>query len=189
MSAEEQAEYSELAKSEFDRLAGIVATMMDYYRPANREKEMVALDRLVGKVLDLLDHHLKTESVNVFLECPKDLPPVCIMRNQIQQVIFNLIVNAVEALHDCPGERNIWVEILPGTETVTLAVEDSGDGLTAEMKAHIFEPFFSTKETGTGLGLSICYKIVQDHRGGLSIVPPIHGTGARFEISLPREEA
>ena len=189
LSAEEQAEYSELAKSEFDRLAGIVATMMDYYRPANREKEMVALDRLVGKVLDLLDHHLKTESVNVFLECPKDLPPVCIMRNQIQQVIFNLIVNAVEALHDCPGERKIWVEILPGAETVKLAVEDSGDGLTSEMKAHIFEPFFSTKETGTGLGLSICYKIVQDHRGSLSIVPPIHGTGARFELSLPREEA
>ena len=189
LSAEEQAEYSELAKSEFDRLAGIVATMMDYYRPANREKEMVALDRLVGKVLDLLDHHLKTESVNVFLECPKDLPPVCIMRNQIQQVIFNLIVNAVEALHDCPGERKIWVEILPGAETVKLAVEDSGDGLTSEMRAHIFEPFFSTKETGTGLGLSICYKIVQDHRGSLSIVHPIHGTGARFEISLPREEA
>lgn len=189
LSPEEQAQYSELAKSEFDRLAGIVATMMDYYRPANREKEAVFLDRLVGKVLDLLDHHLKTENVIVVLDSPKDLPPVFIMRNQIQQVIFNLIVNAVEALQEHEGERKIWVEIFPGEEWVKLAVEDSGNGLTAEMKARIFEPFFSTKETGTGLGLSICYKIVQDHHGSLSIVSPIHRTGARFEISLPREEA
>ncbi len=188
LSPEEQAQYFELAKSEFDRLAGIVATMMDYYRPANREKELVVLDRLVGKVLDLLDHHLKTENVTVVLDSSADLPPVCIMRNQIQQVIFNLIVNAVEALHECAGERKIWVEILSDEEWVTLAVEDSGDGLTAEMKAHIFEPFFSTKENGTGLGLSICYNIIRDHHGSLSIVPPHHRTGARFEISLPREE-
>ena len=106
---------------------------------------------------------------------------------QIQQVMMNLINNAADAMSDIDlRERrlSVWVRWRTGDDTVELGVQDSGPGVSAEMKPRIFEPSFTIKNSGHGFGLSTVYRIVSNHRGTIS-VEDAPGGGALFRILLP----
>jgi len=111
------------------------------------------------------------------------LPKVQAEGHQIQQVLLNLLTNAVDAM---PTGGSLRVETGMADNTVFLRVADSGPGIPPEARVRIFEPFFTTKEQGegTGLGLAICRQIVEAHRGTIEVTDT-PGGGATFEIRLP----
>jgi signal transduction histidine kinase len=103
------------------------------------------------------------------------------IKDQIQQVILNLLLNSVEAM---PGGGEIFIEASGNKDNVEVIIEDTGSGISDAERSRIFEPFVSTKPNGTGLGLAVSYGIVQAHGGSLELLTN-HGRGARFRIVLP----
>ena len=147
---------------------------------------MVYLDDVARQVLGLLQHDLESNRVFVTTDYQANLPPVRADRMQLQQIVLNLVENAIEAMSSAPlGSRRVrLVTKFDGKSTVLLSVHDSGRGITAEHKDRVFDPFFTTKPTGMGLGLAICRTVAQDHGGNLRLVETSsHGSG--FEIELP----
>jgi signal transduction histidine kinase len=114
------------------------------------------------------------------------LPEVMASRVQLQQVILNLIMNAVEAMSSVTGrERRLTIgSRLDQPATVTITVEDTGTGIDPAHLDRIFDPFFTTKAHGMGLGLSICRSIIEAHNGKLS-ASPWNPFGTVFYLSLP----
>jgi two-component system NtrC family sensor kinase len=118
-----------------------------------------------------------------------DLPPLLADANQLQQVLINLILNAIEA--SAAGgrvEATARGEERDGRPGVTIAVTDTGPGVPAELRTAVFTPFFTTKPRGegTGLGLAICRDIVRDHGGTIEVAD--HAGGASFVVWLPAVE-
>jgi two-component system NtrC family sensor kinase len=150
------------------------------------ERTPVDLAELVDKVLALMAGDLRLAGVEVLTALEPDSPPVCADRNQLQQVLVNLIANAKHALAEVvPGERRLRISLQrAGLDTVRLQVEDNGPGIPADLITKVFDPFVTTKTDGTGLGLSISYGIVREHDGRLSVESP-PGHGATFTIELP----
>ena len=107
-------------------------------------------------------------------------------RVQLQQVILNLITNAIEAMRAAPHQpRSLRIETKHGeADSLLISVEDSGTGIDAKDRERIFEPFFTTKPRGMGLGLSICRSIVEAHGGRLWVAPG-QLRGAVFQFTLP----
>jgi signal transduction histidine kinase len=107
---------------------------------------------------------------------------------QLQQVIVNLILNAIQALAQAdPGTGRIDLSTAPGADSVVFAISDSGPGIAAENLDRVFDSFFTTKADGMGMGLAICQSIIAAHGGSITASSP-PGGGALFEVSLPVEE-
>jgi signal transduction histidine kinase len=145
----------------------------------------LSVGQLVHQALTLVCFDLRAHDVSVRLETAPDLPAVIGNKSQLVQVLENLITNALEAMlevTDRPRVLNIRCSV-SAPKMVSVAVADSGPGITVEHAARIFDPFFTTKSRGTGLGLAICRQIVEAHGGRISA----SGTeqGAIIEILLP----
>ncbi len=166
------------------RAKRIVAELRTFAR-ADREEEWstVDLNDCVRRTTHILRHHFR-DGVRLDLA----LAAGSIVRGsagQLEQVLLNIVVNAVDAVN---GHGRVRIETRTEEEHVTLEVRDDGPGIPAADLDRIFEPFFTTKPVGqgTGVGLSLSYAIVRRHRGSLS-VRSSHGTGAAFRVTLPRE--
>jgi signal transduction histidine kinase len=154
----------------------------------NREvrRELVDANRLLDDVLTLAETDARHHGVHMVLEAATQSPQVQADVVQIQQVILNLVRNSIDAMANVPEARR---EIVLKTELdsegdVQFTVADRGIGVSAEMMAELFNPFFTTKPGGTGLGLSISRAIVRAH-GGKLWCGPNPGGGARFFFTLP----
>jgi two-component system NtrC family sensor kinase len=161
----------------------IVESLLRFSRvPQEHERGAVELARVVEESLFLLGSQFKDAQVVV----DQRLEAVRVLgnANQLQQVVVNLVVNALQALGG-PGRITVETGPAPGGRA-RLAVTDTGPGVPAELTERIFEPFFTTKPEGqgTGLGLSICYSIAQGH-GGSIVLERAPGGGARFVVDLP----
>jgi len=178
---EKRKEYFELAKKELDRLMKTVQRMLDFYRPGAARVEQVDILDLLTHVLSLTSSQLRSKKIEIKTDLPKSLPMIFAVSSQIQQIFFNLILNALDAMPD-GGELMISARAVPSG--VEIIFEDSGPGIPEERRESIFEPFFSTKEGGTGLGLTVSYNIVTAHGGTLDLING-HGTGACFRLFLP----
>jgi signal transduction histidine kinase len=134
---------------------------------------------LVGRVLDLLA--AQAEPAGVRLERHVDgVPPVMGDVVRLQQVLMNLVLNAIEAT----GEGWVRVEAYGKEGEVVVTVEDSGPGVPRELRQRVFEPFFTTKASGSGLGLPLVHTIIQQHGGAIALEEGAAG-GARFVVHLP----
>jgi signal transduction histidine kinase len=145
------------------------------------------VNELVRQTTSLLDHELAGEKVSLRLALDEGLPPIVADRVQIQQVLINLVTNAIESLRET-GRRSRVITICsapPDDHNVLLEVSDTGSGIAPDEIEKIFQAFFTTKATGTGLGLSICRSIVEEH-GGRLWASSGDGHGATFHLRLPR---
>lgn len=181
----DQIKYMQLAQDEVSRLAGTVSRMLEFYQTGKKEKEVIIFSTVVEKVISLLKPQMRDRFIQLTSSIPLNLPVVYGSADQLQQVVFNLLINAMDALDDVRSNRKIWLEATSQDNSVCLWVEDSGFGILPDLENQIFEPFVSSKKNGTGLGLSVCYNIIQAHGGAIRVVPPVHGNGARFEVRLP----
>ncbi len=164
-----------------ERTAQIVAGLRVFSRPQQGRLEETDLLSGLEASLQLIRPLLRD---HVVVHCAlDDLPPIHCRAVQIQQVLVNLLTNAVQAMGEQGGE--IFLDGALDGEGVRLRVRDTGPGIAPAIAGKIFDPFFTTKEVGqgTGLGLAICQRIVQAHGGRLALVPS--ETGATFELWLP----
>ncbi|MBN9524131.1 histidine kinase [bacterium] len=168
-------------EGEIGRLEGIVAGFLDFARPPAPDKKHADLVALVGQAADGLRARAALQSVAVVADLTAGPPTVHADPAQLQQVLFNLLYNALDAQ---PGGGEVRVTAAGDTAGVELRVEDRGGGLPADLGERVFDPFVSTKPTGVGLGLSICRRIVESH-GGTICAGPRAGGGAVFTVRLP----
>ena len=175
---------SQIVARESERLNHIIKNFLEYARPA--PLSIAAFDVAVAaeEVLLLLEHRASPGSLKVIREFAPSIPwPVD--AQQFRQILWNLCLNAVEAMPD-GGELRVAAAVRAGT--LEVAVSDTGDGIGAGDLAHVFEPFFSTKPEGTGLGLALVHRIVQEHGGEID-VRSAPGLGTTFTLTLPARNA
>ena len=173
--------YLNMAREEVERLSILVQSMLDFYRPGRGTAPSAQVRVVLERMLALADQKLRNQQIQVMVDCPPDPITVPCPPDQLGQIFLNLIMNAAEAMEQ-GGQLKIQVRIT--ATTIEIAFDDNGPGIPAEEMAHIFEPFYTTKDEGTGLGLAISYTLVE-RRGGLLTVQSTPGQGATFTIRFP----
>ncbi len=163
------------------QIAHIVSSLRSFSRVDRDGMDMFDLNEGIQSTLTICKHLFK-KGIHVATELG-ELPPVKCMPAQINQVLLNLVTNAVQAME---GEGRLLIASARRGNRVDISVADNGPGIDAEVLPKIFDPFFTTKDVGegTGLGLSISYKIVKGH-GGRIVAKQRAGGGMQFIVSLP----
>jgi two-component system NtrC family sensor kinase len=171
-----------------DRCASIVRNFLALARKYPPERQMVRLNDIARDAAELLAYHLRVDGIEVKLDLEEGLPVLWADPHQLHQVVVNLITNARDELRKAPAPRRLTLRTRgdQARGRVAVDVEDTGPGVSEEIRDRIFEPFFTTKPVGqgTGLGLSLCHGIVEGHGGALSLVSE-SGRGAIFRVELP----
>lgn len=196
LSAEEIAASAGAIKSEAERITAIIRQLLDFARPGKSLQMKLDVGDLVQQTVILIEPLAEKRNVRIEVALPEDLI-ISADRNQMQQVLTNLLVNASQSMPDggiVTVKAECWRGKPPGCDSaeesdcVAISVRDQGTGICEEDRTHIFEPFFTTKDVGegTGLGLSIAYGIVQEH-GGWIEVESARGRGSCFTVYLPLE--
>ncbi len=167
------------------RAGRIVRNLLAFVRKSPREREQVSLNEVVESTVALRAYELRAARLDVEEDYFPDLPPVMINREEIQQVVLNLILNAEQAIASTGRRGRLLLRTGLSGGAVLLEIRDDGPGVPAEAAGRIFEPFFTTREvgTGTGLGLSIAFGIASAHGGSLDLMPS--SSGACFRLTLP----
>jgi signal transduction histidine kinase len=165
------------------RAAKIINNLLNFSRSGGTEFERLDINKVVLEVLSLLEHQLDKNSIKVLKELGEDLPAIRGSENRLQQVFFNLMLNARDAM---PSGGWLTLVTRADDDTIIVEVKDTGHGIRREDIKRIYDPFFTTKGIGrgTGLGLSVSYGIVQEH-GGAIFVESSPGKGTVFQVALP----
>jgi signal transduction histidine kinase len=176
-----------LVLSEAQRSREVVRRLLDFSRQSEILRVDTDLNEMITMVLQLTHHLAQTSNIKVRMELWEDIPPIRADRNQIQQVILNLVHNAIQAMPE--GGELIVQSLMEERDKkmwLGIRVQDNGLGIEEENLEKIFEPFFTTKPSGegTGLGLSVSYSIVSEH-GGYIDVKSKTKEGSVFTIWLP----
>ncbi len=171
---------------ESERASKIVQNFLSFARKQPTEKTNVNLNDLIKVSLELMDYDLRASGIQLECNLEPNLPKVFADPNQLEQVLLNIINNAVQAMEGSAREKELKVHTSSDHSRVKVSVSDMGHGIPPAILEKIFDPFFTTKEAGvgTGLGLSISYSIIKEHMG--SIYAGNHSKdGAEFTIELP----
>src|SRR6201984_3480563 len=167
------------------RAAEIISGLYLLFRKATPHRELVDVNEVAREMIVLLGDEALRHSISVRTELAEDLPHVIGDRVQLQQVLMNLIVNAVDAMHDVDGQRDLIIKSQPAeNHELLLSVSDTGVGLPRHQTDDIFNAFFTTKTHGTGMGLRISRSIVESH-GGRLWAADNSPRGASFCFTLP----
>lgn len=167
-----------------EHAAQVVRRIKDFSRRSATEMSPHDPRELVRGAVALIEHEARRSRTPVSVELGADLPRVMADHTQIQQVLVNIVVNALQAIVGSDAvSRSVRILAVSSGDMVEFHVEDTGPGLTQEALEQIFEPFFSTKAQGTGLGLAISRRIIEDHGGRLWAAS--RAGGATFSFTLP----
>jgi signal transduction histidine kinase len=169
--------------SQLMRIQAILRELVTFSRPASDVRGRVAIRDVIDEALGIAKFYKGGKSRTITAEVPDGLPPLVGVRDQLVQVVFNLVINAVDAT----GKGGcISVRATQSGDQVTLEVRDDGCGIPAELRDRIFRPYFTTKKQGTGLGLFVSRKIIEEHGGTMAVESePGLGTAFRIAFELP----
>jgi signal transduction histidine kinase len=166
------------------RAATIVKSLRSIFTESNSSAEKVQLGDLISKVLDIVTPELKSKNIQIQLRVDEQLT-VIVNPAEIEQVILNLINNAIQALANSGTlQRRIAIEATKSGQLVRLKISDNGDGVSHEFKSHLFELLSTTKQSGMGLGLWLCKHIITRYGGSIDYEDAVGG-GATFICELP----
>ncbi|MGD9852944.1 MAG: nitrogen regulation protein NR(II) [Nitrospirales bacterium] len=178
-------EYFQVLNAELSRLSAILDNIMRYTQSRPAQFQEVNILSIVSHVTQLLQHEAEDRNQELHVSVPTDLPEVQGDETQITQALINIVINAFQAMsaggvcrisvQERERQARHWVEI---------TVQDTGQGIDSQSLVHIFDPFYTTKETGTGLGLAVAHRILQNH-GGRIDVTGLPGEGTSVVLSLP----
>lgn len=177
-------ELMEIVLREVQRLDGLIHDLLDYAKPKRSEQQRIDLSSATGEMLRVFENDKRLQGVEVKLSAEQ---PIWLEADlsQLHQVLWNLLLNAIEA---SPPASPVSIEVkqdsYAGQRWARLAVIDCGPGISPEVAAKIFEPFFSTKVTGTDLGMATVHRIVEEHKGSISFEKPASG-GSAVVVRLP----
>jgi signal transduction histidine kinase len=185
-SIEEARDALDQIESAGHRAGEIVASLRGMFKKETQARNLIDINKLIFTVLAIVRHELQNHGVELRTELDESLPALEGDRIQLQQVVLNLVMNAIEAmqlaaprilsLRSCVGKPNF----------VHVAVADTGTGIDPSNHNRIFSPMFTTKERGMGIGLSICRSIIESHNGRIWVTPGIN-KGSIFQFELPRK--
>lgn len=170
--------------AEADRLEGIVARLLHFSRADAQDLVPGDLNQVISEVARLARSQAESQAIEVEVDLDPDLPRIPMASPALVQVFRNLTANAVQAMPS-GGRLLLRTHINHSQNVIVATVSDTGPGLSAEVLAHLFEPFYTTKAQGTGLGLAIAREILLAHRGELSAGNRVDGSGAVFTVRLP----
>lgn len=178
---------------ETERVRKIVKGLLDFSRQTELDREPTDVNRLIRFTLSLVENQALIKGVSLNFEPGEGLPMVTLDRNQMQSVLLNIIINALDAT-DPSGSITVTSGIgvstsHPGQKGIEILCTDTGCGIPPENLNKLFDPFFTTKDVGhgTGLGLSVSYGIVERHGGTMWVQSKV-GKGSTFKVWLPTEE-
>jgi signal transduction histidine kinase len=183
-SAAKLEQFLRVAKGEINRLDYIVTQFLQAIRPTPPQIKLSALNDTVLKTLELLQPELDNRGLHIKTRLGRQLPLAPVDPVQIQQVLVNLIKNAMQAM---TKGGTLTLQTGEGADGVWVSIADTGGGIPQDRINRIFEPFFTTKEKGSGLGLMIVQRIVRAHGGRIELQSQV-GRGTTFRIWLPLHE-
>jgi two-component system sensor kinase FixL len=175
--------YLDKAAAQTLRAGQIIRRLRDFVEKGETHKEPEDLNDVVEEAMTLGVVGAAEAGIKVTTHLADDLPEVFMDKIQIQQVILNLVRNAIDAMQTAP-ERTLTVTTAMQAGLIHVTVSDTGPGLDPAVAERLFQPFVTTKESGMGIGLSVCRSIVEAHGGKISTIPN-DGPGAAFKFSLP----
>jgi signal transduction histidine kinase len=181
-----RSQFLKIASGEVDRISSLVNELLDFARPSDPRWALEDINAILDGMILLISTATKKKLITIIKDYAANLPPVQIDREQIKQVILNILLNAIDATSE-NGKITVKTRsfIKPGGEPyIQIEFTDTGCGIPGEHLEDIFNPFFTTKATGSGLGLSISNQIVQDHKGYIDVESQLE-KGSSFFINLP----
>jgi signal transduction histidine kinase len=177
--------------AQIDRISKMIRAALDPFRQREPERAAIAPGAVTEALRPLLQHFARTRGVNLAVRIPQDLPEIYVDPGHLQQVLINLLTNAIEAT---PAGGRVDVtgthRVDDGRPGVTIEIRDSGSGIPPEVLPKIFDPFFSTKPVhdGAGLGLAICRDLVRSNGSEIQVAS-VPGEGTVFTVWLPEARA
>ncbi|MDR6549765.1 PAS domain S-box protein [Paenibacillus qinlingensis] len=177
--------YFDIMLSELDRINFIVSEFLVIAKPEAITYKKSSLETILQSVIALLDTQAVLCNVELLLEFQSEIPEITCSEMHLKQLFINLIKNAMEAISK-DGQIKMIVS-LHGEDLIRVRTQDNGSGIPEDRMKQLGEPFYTTKEKGTGLGLMMCFKIVEAHRGTMSIESQV-GYGTTIDVYLPTDK-
>ena len=177
-------EFMRKVDAETERIRKIVKNLLDFSKPKDAHPAEADINAVIHKTLPLVQNMIDVTNIETSVNLDPDLPHVFVDDHQVQQVLVNLVTNAVHAM---PAGGRLFIASRPGKggSSIEITVMDTGKGIPPDHIPHIFDPFFSTKgEGGSGLGLSVSYGIIKNHHGDIRVSSKV-GVGTTFTVELP----
>jgi two-component system NtrC family sensor kinase len=183
--------YLEMMEEAANRIETVVRSLLDYARPRDMDFQFTRIETIMEKSILLVAYKLEKYQITVTKEIQQGLPPIYASEHHLEQVLVNLILNAIDAIEEkCQKKRgcrrSVRIQIYQKKDTIVIIIEDTGIGIAEENLTRIFDPFYTTKKLGkgTGMGLPVCCNIIKAHNGTIS-VRSTPGKGTVFRIKLP----
>lgn len=182
-------EYARIILTEIDRANDIIYEFLNSSKPSAPETTVISVSSLLKEVVLLTESEALMKGCQIILHTDEEPPTfISVDVKQIKQVILNIIKNALDAIdereHDDVSGR-IEISTQLRDKHVNICISDNGGGMDQNTLNHLFNPFFTTKESGTGLGLSVSYRIIKNHGGSISVDSQV-GAGTEFVITFPK---
>jgi len=175
-----------LIADETSRCTQIVKGLLEFARQNPPQKTHTNINELIDRTTQLLENQASFQNVRIVKELDPNLPAIKLDRNKIQQVFWNLLLNACEAMPK-GGQITISDSLSADKKSIEVRFTDSGVGISKENVNKLFDPFFTTKSSGTGLGLAVSYGIMQQHDGKIEVKSEL-GRGTVFTLTFPVED-
>jgi two-component system sensor histidine kinase HydH len=174
---------AEIMVQEVERLNRVIGQLLDFARPVTLQKKPIKIQALIRHSLKIIEKKAHEKHIGIKEDIDPDLPEVSMDADQMNQVLLNLYLNALESM---ANDGQLTLEVRSDTESqrLRIMIQDTGQGIEKDDLAHIFDPYFTTKQTGTGLGLAIVHKIIESHNGEIKVESK-PGLGTSVIILLP----
>jgi len=181
-----QKQHAQIMVKEVDRINRVINDLLTFSRPLQLELKPTNVNELIGHAVSLVKADANERHITVQITSDPLLKTILIDENQMIQVFLNLLLNSVSAI-DKNGVIEITTQIDTGRQCLIIEIQDDGDGIPAEHKSKIFDPFMTTREKGTGIGLAIVKKIIENHGGHIEATSPAKNKdhGSVFKMSIP----
>ena len=173
-----------LMMDDAQRASEIITRIRALVKKAPPQKDWLDINQIIREVIALAQSELQRNRITLETQLSDNVPPILADRIQLQQVMLNLMMNAIEAMTQVTTPRELLISSeADDSKGVVVVVRDSGAGLDSKSLERLFEPFYTTKPQGMGMGLAICHSIIQAH-GGRLWATANEGRGAAFQFTL-----
>jgi len=168
---------------EVERLNRVIGQLLEFARPMSVQKKPTSIQTIIQHSLKMIERDAEAKNIKIRTNLSPEVKEMPVDQDRINQVFLNLYLNAIEAMED-GGTLSVDMHPDQDSKQIKITVSDTGVGIEKEDLVHIFDPYFTTKQSGTGLGLAIVHKIVESHRGEVRVESE-PGKGTTVTIILP----
>ncbi len=174
---------AEIMVQEVERLNRVIGQLLEFARPMTIHKEPTSIHTVIQHSLKMIEREAQAKAIQITTHLSPEIKDVSIDQDRINQVLLNLYLNSIEAMEH-GGSLSVELSRNDNSQEIKIAVSDTGVGIKKEDLVHIFDPYFTTKQSGTGLGLAIVHKIIESHEGEVRVESEL-GKGTTVKVLLP----